>query len=528
MNPTFAPPPAPSAGVDRSPAAVAGLAGKRLAILENGWPTWRRMLDDFVARLHDRHPGLEVTQYSIPRGYAAPEALLQEVAQGSDCAVVGLANCGSCTAWSFHDSVELLGAGVPTVWVVSNEFVNLGAAIMKSRHADVPVVTLPANPEMVPEDEALAMMREHADAIVAALMGDGATTLGDAPDDPGERHVEAAADDDELFGDLYERGWTDGLPVIAPTPERVAAFLALAGDVHPLTVVADLPPRYRPVTYENLAANAVMAGCRPEYLPVLLAQVRAAATPRFNLNGIATTTGPTAPLTIVNGPVRKQLDVNAGRGLFGPGWRANATIGRALRLLMANVGGAIPGEVSKAVMGTPGRYTFCIGENEEESPWTPLHVDRGLERGDSAVTLMGIMSTINVTTVWGADPADHLTTLGSALAYMGSNNVLMGRGTVLVVLTPGQARQFADAGYSKADVADAIWRAAAIPVERFPPTVRPQPPNVWLEEDGVVHAVAAPENVLVVVAGGPEAHYAHVLPSHPSVVPVTERIEPLS
>jgi hypothetical protein len=134
------------------------------------------------------------------------------------------------------------------------------------------------------------------------------------------------------------------------------------------------------------------------------------------------------------------------------------------------------------------------------------------------------MSTINVTTSWGADPLDHLATLGDGLAFIGSNNILMGRGTVLVILTPGQAGFFDRAGLSKADVAEKIWEAAKIPLDRFPATVRPQPPNVWLEDDGAVRVVASPDRVLVIVAGGPEAHYAHVMPSHPSVVPVTQEI----
>jgi hypothetical protein len=523
-NPGFAPAPAADDGLGAR--GVGALDGKRLAILENGWPTWRRMLDQFVTTLTERHPSLQVKQYEIPRGYAAPAALLEEIAADSDCAVVGLANCGSCTAWSFHDSVELTKAGLPTVWVVSDEFVNLGAAIMQSRNAALPSVTLPANPEMVAEDEALEMMRGHADAIVDSLISGHSGDLGGprAEADAPERWLHVPADEVDAFGALYQQGLTDGLPVVLPTEARIAAMLEAVGSPDPLDVVAQLPPRYGAATYGTIAANAVMAGCRPEYMPVLVAQVRAGARPEFNLNGISTTTGPTAPLAILNGPIRNELDVNSGRGLFGPGWRANATIGRAFRLLIGNVGGAKPGEVSKSVMGTPGRYTFCIGENEEASPWEPLHVTRGLAPETSAVTLLGVMSTINCTTVWGAHWKDHLATLGDALAFMGSNNVLMGRGTVCVVLTPGQAKQFHAAGLAKADVAEGVWEAAKIPLDRFPATVRPQPPNVWIEDDGAVRVVASPEHVIVLVAGGPEAHYAHVLPSHPSVVPVTEAI----
>jgi hypothetical protein len=506
------------------PTRLGTLDGKRLAVLENGWPTWRRMLGEFVETLRARYPSIEVTEYAIPRGYAAPDELLSKVAAESDCAVVGLANCGSCTAWSLHDSVELQKAGLPTVWVVSDEFVGLGTAIMKSRNLPVPSVTLPVNPEMISEDDALEMMGSYGDTILTELMEGQLPQFQRTSEDSGPRHLELPSDSDAAFMELYDRGMTDGLPVVLPTEARVTRMLEAIGSPDPLEVVGQVPPRYGAATYENIAVNAVLAGCRPEYMPVLVAQVRAGVRPEYNLNGISTTTGSSAPLTIVNGPIRETIGLNSGRGLLGPGWQANATIGRAFRLLMINVGGAAPGSVSKSVMGTPGRYTFCIAENEENSPWEPLHVTRGFAAESSTVTMMGIMSTMNCTTVWGAHWRDHLATLGDALAFMGSNNVLMGRGTVLVILTPGQAGFFDRAGLSKADVAEGIWESARIPVDRFPLTVRPQPPNVWLEEDGYVRVVKAPENVIVLVAGGPEAHYAHVMPSHPSVVPVSEVI----
>ena len=140
-----------------------------------------------------------------------------------------------------------------------------------------------------------------------------------------------------------------------------------------------MPPNYGRLTVEKVAINAVMAGCRPDYLPVLIAAAQGACDPEFNLHGVATSTHFSAPLIIVNGPIRERIGLNSGFGVFGPGWRANATIGRAFRLLMINIGGARAGEVSMSTFGHPGRYTYCIGENEEASPWPPFHVDRGFE-----------------------------------------------------------------------------------------------------------------------------------------------------
>src|SRR5205814_4857031 len=184
----------------------------------------------------------------------------------------------------------------------------------------------------------------------------------------------------------FDKGVTDGLPVVPPTRERVQAMLAATSRARD-ELLGEMPPNYGRVTVEKAAVNAVMAGCRPEYLPVVLAATECACDPAFNLHGVATATHCSAPLIVVNGPVRQRIDLNCSSGVVAPGYRANATLGRALRLLMINVGGARPGEISMSTFGHPGRYTYCIGEHEEASPWPPYHVARGLPPGSSAVTL---------------------------------------------------------------------------------------------------------------------------------------------
>ena len=183
----------------------------------------------------------------------------------------------------------------------------------------------------------------------------------------------------------FERGVTDGLPVVPPTETRVARMLAVTA--RPADeVIALVPPNYGAATLEKIAINAVMAGCKPDYLPVVVAGVQAMCAEQVSLHGVQGTTHTATPLFIVNGPVRQQLDINCATGVFGSGWRANATIGRALRLIMTNLGGARPGEIDKSAMGHPGKYTFLIGEYEEASPWEPLHVERatGPSRAPSA------------------------------------------------------------------------------------------------------------------------------------------------
>ncbi len=199
------------------------------------------------------------------------------------------------------------------------------------------------------------------------------------------RRVRMPADLDP-FEFLDRQGLTDGLPVVPPTEERVARMLAGTAR-RPADVVADVPPNLAPATVEKIAVNAVMAGCRPEYLPVVIAAVEAACTDAFNLHGVLATTYFVGPLLVVNGPVRHAIGLNCGRNVFGQGTRANATIGRALQLVVRNVGGGRPGEVDMATLGQPGKFGACIGENEEASCWEPLHVERGFDRGQSTVTV---------------------------------------------------------------------------------------------------------------------------------------------
>ena len=200
-------------------------------------------------------------------------------------------------------------------------------------------------------------------------------------------------DASEAIEFYFERGWTDGLPVVPPTPEKVARFLDAAGR-SPAEILCTEPTKGRVITAEKAAINAVMAGCLPGYFPVVAAAVEAMNEPRFNLHAITASTAGAAVLAVVNGPIAGELGVNSGISLFGPGHRANATIGRALRLVIGNASGSVSGVIDKATLGHPGKYTWCIAEAEEVSPWEPLHVERGFSKDDSAVTVFAGLSQI--------------------------------------------------------------------------------------------------------------------------------------
>jgi hypothetical protein len=200
-----------------------------------------------------------------------------------------------------------------------------------------------------------------------------------------------SSDITEIVETYYEKGWTDGLPVVPPTEKKIQAFLE-AGGLKAGQEIVFIQNRNVSVMADKVAINAVMAGCRPEYMPVITMTLQAMGDSRFGYHGPATSTMGAAVFILVNGPIARELNINAGDDLFGPGWRANATIGRAVRLVMRNVIGTRPGQLDRSTLGHAGKYTFCIAENEEESPWPPVHVERGFKREQNTVTILAALA----------------------------------------------------------------------------------------------------------------------------------------
>jgi hypothetical protein len=244
----------------------------------------------------------------------------------------------------------------------------------------------------------------------------------------------------------YQQGWTDGLPVVPPSLERVQEFLTHAG-LEPETVLGEIPERARTVTAEKVAINAVMAGCLAAHFPVVVAAVQAMTADEFGLHGSMASTGGAAPLLVVNGPIRGQIDLNAGFNVFGAGRRANATIGRAIGLILLNVCDAQPGLLDQSTMGHPGKYSYCIAEDEERTAWEPLHVERGLPRETSAVTVMAAEAPHYVRNVFGRTPEEVLASVADVLAHASYVS-----GAYLVALAPEHRAVMERAGWSKADV----------------------------------------------------------------------------
>jgi hypothetical protein len=362
------------------------------------------------------------------------------------------------------------------------------------------------------------------DAVLAALTREPTLPRGTSAPGAG---VVGAPDDLEAFQDFaLAQGWGDGLPVLPPTRERVARIV---GGRQADRVVATLAPRQGIATVETIAANAALAGAGPEDLPVILAAVRALADPRFNLEAIQTTTHPCTPLLIVNGPIARRVGISGGANALGQGHRANAVIGRAVRLSLQNVGGASPGQVDRATLGHAGKFAFCLSENEEASPWEPLHVERGFPAGDSCVTVCGSEAPHNVNDHGSTTAHDLLRALAGTAATPGNNNVYLG-GEPLILLGPEHARTIAGSGWSKRDLKRAFWERARVRLDAFGPenlarftVIDPARFATRAPDDTVALALRA-EDVMVVVAGGPGKHSA-IVPTFGSTRSVTVRIE---
>jgi len=294
----------------------------------------------------------------------------------------------------------------------------------------------------------------------------------------------------------YDQGWTDGLPVIPATPRGVQQFVAASGRAAD-EVIGYLPPRKGRATVEAIAVNAVMAGCRPDYMPVIIAAVEGMLDPSYPLEFMQVTTNPMTPFLLVNGPVRKRLDINCGTGCLGPGWRANATIGRAIRLIMINIGGALPGVYSKVSFGSPLRYSYICGENEEENPWTPFHVDRGFQRAESTVTVFKASNFCNISGGEGVGPAEILRQIATNMPPMYG-----GGDGALLLLGVNHARALHEAGLAKRDIQSRLWELARLPISYFAEAFSATERAAGRGDDRTVWRARSPEEIYIAVAGG--------------------------
>jgi hypothetical protein len=347
------------------------------------------------------------------------------------------------------------------------------------------------------------------------------------------KHVEAA-DLESAVELCYERNWTDGLPVVPPTApaiERVLAYLRR----DPQAVVGIVPPRNGIATIEKIAINCVMAGCKPEYVPIVIAALEAALEPEFNVGGVQTTTNPCAPLVMVSGPAVRKLGFNTKDCAIGHGSRANGAVGRALRLILWNIGGGYPGEPCRTTHGHPGYWSYCVAEDDETCPWDPLQVSLGFDRNETAVTVIAVDGPHATNT--GAllnSPEQVMTVIADGVARLGTNNML--GGSMALILSPMSAKRIAEGGYTRQSLAEAVVKRSTRPagqlrqhrfIDHMLPPVRARLDA--LEDNEPFAYFDDPKKIAILVTGswGAVGGYAAICPGwgHFGGHPQTKRVQ---
>jgi len=321
----------------------------------------------------------------------------------------------------------------------------------------------------------------------------------------------------EAIERCYELGWTDGLPVVPPTEQRVKEFIERSGRPSD-EVVGELPERRREITVDKVAANAVMAGCLPEYMPVVLAATEAMLEPIFNLVGPSSSMGGSAILSIVNGPIAKELNINSRNNLFGPGNRANATIGRAVRLILMNACAAIPGVFDRSVIGHPGKYTYCIAEADTETHWTPLHVERGFSPAESTVTVFAGESPRQIRAVGHPEPimmaiADVASSLGSNMSTSGSvgdTGIGVRQGQIVVTIA-GNSNLWKD--WTKSQIKEYLFNRTQRSVADLKAAMVLKGDLEPSDGQIMIPLIPEPDDILLIFAGGEESNMSSVIPS---------------
>jgi len=308
----------------------------------------------------------------------------------------------------------------------------------------------------------------------------------------------------------HQKGWTDGLPIMAPTEARVWEFLE-AAHLQPRDVIGIETVRQRSLTAEKVAINAVMAGCVPASMPVLVAILKAMSDEDFNLHGSTASTGGSAPFIVVNGPIRTALGMNATHSVFGAGNRANATIGRAIRLILINLLGCIPGQLDRSTLGHAGKYSFCMAEDEEDSPWIPLAQERGVPAGQSGVSVMAAEASRQIMNEWTHDPEEIMETFAAEIRHnMLTYSIWPGNYAIVI---PKQLRELLiAAGWQKSDIREYVFRSARVRRKDWGTVGKGNLVSRGNGPEQEFTALRTPDDLLVVAAGGPAGGFGAVIP----------------
>lgn len=512
------------------------LSGCRIAFLSNGKPNVASLFTELAAHLAGR--GASITRLVTKPGPLGPASrdALNSVRLNADAIVVGVSDGGTATSWGVHDALDCASHNVPTVLICTSAFHGLASKLLPANVGGVRCLEIPHPLSSLDTATTEEVARQSASGLCDLLLeGSDSETRPDAadPEDTGEPEVLSLHVDDaiEVSDALYRLGMTDGLPVGLPTRSRIESILS-GWDHSQLGPPVSVPPRHGLATARALATNAVLAGLPPSLLPYLSAAIKAACRTEFNLLGLQTTTNPATPVVVVGGPNRVIQGFNHGLGALGPGNMANATLGRALRLCMQNLGGARAGDGSDpATMGQPGKYTFCFAANEDLCSWDPLRMqtDPGPEmRACDSVTLLAGTGTLNMI-IKSTSGVELLKMVADSIRISGSNDYMFG-GHPLLILCPEHATLLERDGLGLGAIREYLYLHTRIPFSAFLPKnqemmLAPRAREFEsLGPDVLIPIVTRPSDILVCVAGGPSMHSTFV-PSFGGSQPVSVKVE---
>jgi hypothetical protein len=489
---------------------LADLAGKTVALAWNRKPGGNIALGRIAEHLRERIPDINLVNFDddIPFG---PETI-ELIVDRCDAVIGSTADCGACSSWLAHDMIEIEKSGVPVVMITARAFVDDAEMSMHAYGMpDLPTAVFEGHEFTSQPDRVIF---DLVDPIIDDLIAKLTSIEVEAPSDSEDEVFGDLADSEDFVGpdtlaawevfnnEFLDRGWGDGFPLIAPTPEKVRHMLTGTAR-QPTDVITLLEPAFGIATVEKLAISAVMAGCAPEHLPVLIACVEALSDRSYWLRNVAVSTSPHAPMIVINGPIAKRIGVNSGRCALGPGKpsRVNTVIGRALRLIMMNVGHSYPGVLDMDTIGAPNKYSMCIAENEDDSPWEPLHVERGFRRDQSVVTMFSVESQMEIYDLKNHTPETILNGYAGTVNSLGSTHTRQWmyprrHADNAILLSPTHAKAIAVHGWSRNDVRRFIYEKARVPAEML---------QIILDDDRIMPSMRwvrdAPPGTMIPVTG---------------------------
>jgi hypothetical protein len=499
------------------------LAGKAIGLAWNRKPGGNVARERLANHLEKIYPDIRFLRFDDDIPFA-PETV-ERIVDQCDGVIGTTADCGACSSWLAHDMIEIEKGGVPTVMITARAFIDdAGLSMHAYGMPDLPTAVFDGVEfTSQPDDAIFGFIDPIVDDVIAGL------TKASTSYEPSHRPAmvtEGAESETFTARDSYsawedfnreflDRGWGDGFPLLPPTPAAVERMLTGTA-LDPQHVVTMMEPGFGIATVEKLAISAVMAGCEPDHLPVLIAAVTAMSDPKYWLRNVAVSTSPHAPMIVLNGPIVKKLGVNTERCALGPGKpsRVNTVIGRALRLIMMNVGHAYPGTLDMDTIGSPNKYSMCLGENEDASPWEPLHVERGYGREESVVTMFSVESQMEVYDLKNHTPETILNGYAGTVNSLGSTHTRQWmyprrHADNCILLSPTHAQAIASHGWLRNDVRRYIYEKARVPAEMLKIILddhRIMPSMRWVldaDPGTMIPVTGAPDWFHLVVIGGP-------------------------